>query len=177
MVGHRAWPSGGCRGIGRAISSRGPTTARRSVPWWNVPPCSPCCPGWRAPGPNRHAKASHHVLHRITAPKRLSLTDDQGRERTDPRRRTEATGVKVYFADPHSSWQRGINKNTHGLSRGRAAQGEWPERLPPGNAGCDRLETGRPVAHVARLSEPAELCTPEVFNVRQHHAARFAQGP
>lgn len=58
-----------------------------------------------------------HVLDRIEAQTRLSMTYDWGREMAAHRRLTEATGVKVYFADPHSPWQRGINENTNGLLR------------------------------------------------------------
>ncbi|WP_416958607.1 IS30 family transposase [Nocardioides sp. T5] len=72
--------------------------------------------------PERHGaievqEAMIQTLAQLPDRLRGSVTWDQGIEMANHAQITLATDVKIYFCDPASPWQRGLNENTNGLLR------------------------------------------------------------
>jgi transposase, IS30 family len=68
-------------------------------------------------GADTVAEAMTNAMSRLPETLRKTLTWDQGSEMKSHVRIAEATGLDIYFCDPHSPWQRGTNENTNGLLR------------------------------------------------------------
>jgi IS30 family transposase len=57
------------------------------------------------------------ALRAVPPEKRLTLTLDNGFEMSEHEEMERRLGLKVYFAHPYHSWERGTNENTNGLLR------------------------------------------------------------
>jgi len=63
------------------------------------------------------AKMFSKKLNQLNNMFKKTMTYDNGIEMARHEKITENTGIKIYFAHPYSSWERGTNENTNGLIR------------------------------------------------------------
>ncbi|CAM1363254.1 IS30 transposase; CP4-6 prophage [Tenacibaculum soleae] len=63
------------------------------------------------------AKMFSKILNKLNPILKKTMNYDNGVEMARHENITQKTGMKIYFAHPYSSWERGTNENTNGLIR------------------------------------------------------------
>jgi len=121
-------------------------------------------------GADAALEAFTHHFRRVPVRVRKTLTYDQGKEMARHEELARRVRIQVYFADPHSPWQRPSNENANGLIR---------EYLPKGmdlstvsQAELNRIArslNNRPRKCLG-FETPAEVFQREILNLTNHVA-------
>jgi IS30 family transposase len=112
-------------------------------------------------------KALAAAMENLPSELKRSLTWDRGKEMSAHTQFSIDTGLKVFFADPHSPWQRGTNENTNGLLRQYFPKGTDLTRWGPDDlaAVAHALNT-RPRKRLAWRT-PAEVLNQQLQSTQQ----------
>ncbi len=142
--------------------------------WGQKDPSQP--PGKRGPslgGYGAEAMNAALTASMTTLPQQLrkTLTWDRGKELSAHATFALHTGTKVYFADPHSPWQRPTNENTNGLLRQYFPKGTDLSRWSAGDLEAVALAVNNRPRKVLGWRTPAEVFAEQLQSVNQSGVA------
>src|SRR5690606_35129706 len=106
-------------------------------------------------------------LPTLPEPLRKPLTWDRGKELSGHAQFTVDTGTKVFFADPHSPWQRPSNENTNGLLRQYFPKGTDLSRWSPEDLEAVALAVNNRPRKVLGWKTPAEVFAEQLQSLQK----------
>jgi IS30 family transposase len=160
--------------IGTLVERRSRSTMLVHLPrldgWGQTPPVKngPALSGYGAVAMNAALAAS---ITRLPEQLRQTLTWDRGKELSGHAQFTLDTGTKVFFADPHSPWQRPTNENTNGLLRQYFPKGTGLSRWSAEDLEAVALTINNRPRKILNWRTPAEVFDEQVRSLQQSGVA------
>jgi IS30 family transposase len=156
--------------IGTLVERKSRSTLLVHLPrldgWGLAPPVKngPALSGYGAEAMNAALVAS---LAQLPEQLRQTLTWDRGKELAGHAQFTFDTGTKVFFADPHSPWQRPTNENTNGVLRQYFPKGTDLSRWSTEDLEAVALTINNRPRKVLDWKTPAEVFAQQLHSLQQ----------
>lgn len=142
----------------------------RDPQWGKVAPTKngPALGGYGAEAMNMALQTS---MTKLPLQLRQTLTWDRGKELSNHAEFTLDTGTKVYFADPHSPWQRPTNENSNGLLRQYFPKGTDLSRWDAHDLEAVALALNNRPRKVLAFRTPAEVFAEQLESIQDSSVA------